>query len=66
MCEEWGLLDAVEMVCHDNASNMMGMYNIVDFPNECIPGRCICHLLQLIIKVVFGCNRKMFNMYCAS
>ena len=51
MAEEWDILDRVEMVCHDSAANMLGVYNISDFPSHCIAGRCVNHILQLYIQV---------------
>ena len=50
MAEDWRIMEEVEMIVHDNAANMMGVYNISDFPPHCTAGRCINHLLQLVIK----------------
>ena len=53
MAEEWDIMDRVEMVCHDSAANMLGVYKISDFPSHCIAGRCVNHILQLCIKVEY-------------
>ena len=50
-------MKATEMIVHDNASNMLGIYNIEDFPDHCIAGRCICHVLNLVIEVNFSISR---------
>ena len=51
--EDLGIMEMIEMILHDTAANMMGVYNIRDFPQHCIPGCCVNHILQLVIKVSF-------------
>ena len=51
MCEDWEMMSRVEMIVHDSAANMLGIYNISDFPEHCIAGRCINHLLQIVVNV---------------
>ena len=53
MAEEWDIMERVEMICHDSAVNMLGVYNISDFQSHCVVGRCVNHILQLCIKVLY-------------
>ena len=46
MAEDWRILEEVEMIVHDNAANMMGVYNISDFPPHC----------TILYYTIFGIN----------
>jgi hypothetical protein len=51
--EEWDLLHATEVIVSDTAANMLGIYNrqhAPDLPGHFIPGKCVNHILQLVIS----------------
>ena len=52
--EEWKILRETEVLVADTAHNMQGVFNrllVPDFPLHFMSGKCICHILQLIIAV---------------
>ena len=59
MTEECNILQATEMLVHASAANMLGVYDINDFPSHCIPGRCICHILNLTVEVELKCCKAV-------
>ena len=53
--EDWNLVATTEMIITDTAKNMMGIYNkekVPDLPSHFRKGKCVCHILQLVIQVI--------------
>ncbi len=48
--QDWDIYSVTNMLVHDTAFNVMGIYNTPGFPSHFKPGRCINHVLQLVIK----------------
>jgi hypothetical protein len=60
---EWNIYTRTGKIVHDTAFNIMGIYATPGFPAHMTPGKCINHVLQLVIKVSYDWDKWLTSNY---